>query len=107
MAFIIFFCRSFQSPDEILKLSIQLLPISSQSFISFNFSHDHRCQQKERDIKLYIFAVTELVPTLSTDNAHYSSAHVFLMAHFTVLYIKLLWHLLFTANTVQVKIGFI
>lgn len=56
---------------------------------------------------LYIFAMTELVPALSTDNAHYSSAHVFLMAHFTVLYIKLLWHLLFTANTVQVKIGFI
>jgi len=51
--------------------------------------------------------MTELVPALSTDNAHYSSAHVFLMAHFTVLYIKLLWHLLFTANTVQVKIGFI
>lgn len=107
MSFSIFFYRSFQLPHEILKFSIQWLSISSQSLTSFHFSHDHRCQWKARDTKLYIFAMTELVPALSTDNAHYSSAHVFLMAHFTVLYIKLLWHLLFTANTVQVKIGFI
>lgn len=90
-----------------MKLLIQLLSISSQNFISFHFSHDHRYQGEAQDAKLHLFAMTELVPALSTDNAHYTSAHVFLMAHFTVLYIKLLWHLLFTANTVQVKIGFI
>lgn len=32
-----FFCRSFQSPDEILKFPIQGLSICSQSFISFHF----------------------------------------------------------------------
>lgn len=87
------------------RFLIRWLSISSQSFNSSPLTTG--ANEKAQGAKLYPFAMAELVPALSTDNAHYSSAHVFLMAHFTVLYIKLLWHLLFTANTVQVKIGFI